>query len=83
MSGNTKAAARLAAVAQIGDVRLYDANASRSIRSAREVGDHADLSIGHGARVKGPLGKDGTFFVVAGVEARITPSIRKLGRSSQ
>jgi hypothetical protein len=73
MSGDPKAAGRLAAVAQIGDVRLYDATAKRSIRHVREVGDHAELTIGRGARVKGPRGKDGSFVVLAGVEAKIVP----------
>jgi preprotein translocase subunit SecB len=73
MSDDPKTAARLAAVAQIGDVRLYDASAKRRIRNPREIGDQAELSIARGARVTAPLADDGSFMVVAGVEAKVAP----------
>ena len=71
------AVARIAAAASIGDVRLMEATVKRRIRHATEVGDKALVTIGHGARLGGVPSTDGSFFVVAGVEAKVAPQDSK------
>ena len=61
----------LVSVAQIGEVRLIDAEATTRIRSPKETGEKTELTISHGGHMAGELGSDGLFRVNAHVETRV------------
>ncbi len=72
MSEKTKQISRLIAAAQIEDIRLVEATARTRIRSVKDVGP-VDFIIATSADVK-ERHKDGTFFVLAVIEATVVPT---------
>ena len=69
LSGKTKQISRLIAAAQIEDVRLVETTARTRVRSTKDVGP-VNFIITTSADVK-ERHKDGTFFVLAVIEAKV------------
>jgi hypothetical protein len=67
----TKGLARVVKAAQIGGVRLVEANAKTRVRSVQEVGDDAGLILSYRGSVKEGPDERGVFYVVARVDAKV------------
>jgi hypothetical protein len=58
-------------VAQIGGVRLVEANARTRVRTVDEIPDDSGLSISHGGWVTDGPNEEGDFFVRARMEVKV------------